>query len=130
MGEGGDAGQVVLPGHGDEGLGAEGPGREGASSLTKIGDAVGPALSQPAARFGDILRTQWVERSQDRLYASLPGKARLLRERRFQVIAMEITLRQTEQAAADAEVSMPDREVLPDRVQEVVKDFARDVVSG
>ena len=43
---------------------------------------------------------------------------------------MQIALRQSEQAAADAEVAMPDREVLPDGVEQVVEDGGRDVVSG
>src|SRR5215207_2759495 len=43
---------------------------------------------------------------------------------------MQIALRQTEQAAADAEVAMPDREVLPDRVEEVVEDLGWNIISG
>ena len=43
---------------------------------------------------------------------------------------MQITLRQTEQAAADAEVAMPDWEVLPDRIEEVVEDLEWNIVSS
>src|SRR5215208_3527250 len=111
--EGGDAGEGILPGHGDEGLGAESPGGEGAASLSQVRAAVGPALRQPAANFGDVLRTQWRQGRQNSLHASFPGKARLLGKWSFQVIAVQITLRQPQQAASNAEVAMPDREELP-----------------
>ena len=91
--KGGDAGEGILPGHGDEGLGAEGPAGEGAAALAEIGAAVGPALRQAAANFGDVLRTQWRQRGQYGLHASLPGKARLLGEGSLQVIAVQIALR-------------------------------------
>src|SRR5215212_276758 len=90
--EGRDTGEGILPSHGDEGLGAKRPGGESAASLAQIGAAVGPPLRQPATRFGDVLRTQRRQRSQNSLYASFPGKARLLGQWRLQVIAVQIAL--------------------------------------